>query len=181
LSFSALAGVNDKYRIISFDYRGHGFNTKSQGEDLSGETLVKDTIQVLEFVAQKFPDETIIILGHSMGGSIATKTSAFIFKNQDAYSVLYEKIQGLIVIDVVEGTAMDALPYMESIVKSRPKSFKSLEEGIEYFYRSGTIKNTESARISVPSLLKFEDSTNRYIWKTNLLSSQKFWTGTFNI
>jgi hypothetical protein len=55
----------------------------SGGEDLSQETLIKDTIQVLNFVNEKFPGETTIIVGHSMGGSIATKTCAEIFKNKD--------------------------------------------------------------------------------------------------
>ena len=149
-------------------------------EDLSQETLIKDTIQVLNFVNNLFPGEAIIVVGHSMGGSIATKTVAEIFKNQEAYPILFEIILGLIVIDVVEGTAMDALPYMESIVKSRPKKFKSLEEGVEYFYRTGTIKNIESARISVPPLLsedKNEQGVSSFLWKTNLLSSQKYWTG----
>ena len=36
-----------------------------------------------------------------MGGSIATKTCAEIFKNKENYAELYEHIQGLIVIDVV--------------------------------------------------------------------------------
>jgi hypothetical protein len=33
---------------------------------------------------------------------------------------------GLFVIDVVEGTAMDALPFMENIVLKRPKKFQAL-------------------------------------------------------
>jgi protein phosphatase methylesterase 1 len=175
LSFAPLAGVNIKYRLIAFDYRGHGYNTMSEGEDLSQETLIKDTIQVLNFINEKFPGETTIIVGHSMGGSIATKTCAEIFKNKETYPLLYENIQGLIVIDVVEGTAMDALPFMESIVKNRPKKFKTLDDGVEYFYKSGTIKNLESARISVPPLLK--EDNNGFVWKTNLLSSQKYWRG----
>jgi len=148
----------------------------SGGEDLSQETLIQDTIEVMNFINEKFPGETTIVVGHSMGGSIATKTCAEIFKNKEKYAELYEHIQGLIVIDVVEGTAKEALPFMESIVKSRPKKFKSLEDGIEYFYKSNTIKNLESARISVPPLLK-QDGNNGFIWKTNLLSSQKYWTG----
>jgi protein phosphatase methylesterase 1 len=40
----------------------------------------------------------------------------------------------MIIIDVVEGTAMEALPFMESIIKSMPKSFSSLEEAIQYTY-----------------------------------------------
>lgn len=67
-----------------------------------------------------------------MGGSIATKTLAHIFQNEDRYPVLYEKFEGLVVIDVVEGTALEALPFMESIVKNRPTSFKDEQSGIQY-------------------------------------------------
>jgi protein phosphatase methylesterase 1 len=79
----------------------------------------------------------MIILGHSMGGSIATKATAEIFKNEDYDTTgllkhLTKKICGLIVIDVVEGSAIDALPFMESIVKGRPKVFKDKEAAIEY-------------------------------------------------
>jgi len=59
----------------------------------------------------------------------------------------------LIVIDVVEGTAIEALPFMEQIVQSRPKSFKDVETAIQYAYKSGIIKNLESARVSIPPQL----------------------------
>ena len=42
----------------------------------------------------------------------------------------------MVIIDVVEGTAMEALPFMETIIKSMPKSFNSLEEAIQYTYFS---------------------------------------------
>lgn len=151
--------------------------------DLSQETLINDTIRVLEYINEIFPDETIIVIGHSMGGSIATKTVAEIFKNEEKYPKLFEKIQGLIVIDVVEGTAMEALPYMESIVKSRPSNFDSIDHAVEYMYKTGTIKNVESARISVPPLFKEgvnEKGKPAFLWKTNLLSSQKYWPGKIN-
>lgn len=79
----------------------------------------------------------MIIMGHSMGGSIATKTTAEILKNEnnpeaEIYRKLTKKICGLIVIDVVEGSAIDALPFMESIVRQRPKVFKTIDAGIEY-------------------------------------------------
>jgi protein phosphatase methylesterase 1 len=47
----------------------------------------------------------------------------------------------MIIIDVVEGTAMEALPFMESIIKSMPKSFSSLEEAIQYTHISKTVRN----------------------------------------
>ena len=60
-----------------------------------------------------------------MGGSIATKTSAKIL-NEYKSEEWAKKLQGLFVIDVVEGSAMDALPFMENIVTSRPQEFKSI-------------------------------------------------------
>ena len=46
-----------------------------------------------------------------MGGSIAVKVTERLQE---------EELAGLVVIDVVEGTAIEALPYMESIAKNRP-------------------------------------------------------------
>ena len=183
LSFAPLALMNKDYRIISFDFRGHGFNTQSPNNDFSEKTLINDTIQVLNHIHEKYPEENLILLGHSMGGSIATKTCCEILKEESKYKELYKKMQGLIVIDVVEGTAMDALPFMENIVHNRPDKFNSIQKGIEYMYKSGTIKNIESARISVPPLLKEEknDKTGKicYKFKTNLLDSKPFWNEWF--
>ena len=183
LSFAPLALMNKDYRIISFDFRGHGFNTQSPNNDFSEKTLINDTLQVLNHVHEKYPEENLILLGHSMGGSIATKTCCQILKEESKYKELNNKMQGLIVIDVVEGTAMDALPFMENIVHNRPDKFNSIQKGIEYMYKSGTIKNIESARISVPPLLKEEknDKTGKtcYKFKTNLLDSKPFWNEWF--
>jgi protein phosphatase methylesterase 1 len=54
-----------------------------------------------------------------MGGAIASKLVTFVSKSADD-AELYKKIKSLFVIDVVEGTALEALPMMEHIVKSRP-------------------------------------------------------------
>lgn len=74
-SFACLAGEVKKFAtVISFDFRGHGDNQmKENVEDLSLETLLKDAQVVFEYVASKYPDSTIIISGHSMGGAIAAK------------------------------------------------------------------------------------------------------------
>lgn len=66
------------------------------------------------------------MVGHSMGGSIATKATAKILKDYHDQE-WHKQIQGLFVIDVVEGSAMDALPFMENIVYSRPSEFKTLQ------------------------------------------------------
>lgn len=60
-----------------------------------------------------------------MGGSIATKCVDFIQQNHPDEKWV-NHVKGLFIIDVVEGSAMDALPFMESIVKSRPEQFSNL-------------------------------------------------------
>lgn len=62
-----------------------------------------------------------------MGGAIACKATVEALK--ESYQ---QRVQGLVVIDVVEGTAMEALPFMEKIVSERPKAFATLEKAIEW-------------------------------------------------
>lgn len=44
------------------------------------------------------------------------------------------KIAGVAVLDVVEGSAVDALPHMNSVLNARPDGFDSMEEAIEWQY-----------------------------------------------
>lgn len=82
--------------------------SRIQDYEMNAQQLVDDTIIVVEYLIKKFQDPTIVIVGHSMGGAIAIKTTEQLLKSDYA-----DKIQGLIVIDVVEGSAIDALPFME--------------------------------------------------------------------
>lgn len=61
-----------------------------------------------------------------MGGSIAIKVAHKIQLDlsEEAWA---KHIMGAFVIDVVEGSAMEALPFMEAIVLKRPKKFPNLQ------------------------------------------------------
>lgn len=59
-----------------------------------------------------------------MGGAIAVHTAA---------QGLIPSLSGLVVIDVVEGTALEALSSMQSFLRGRPKVFSSLEHAIEWW------------------------------------------------
>lgn len=95
---------------------------------------------------------------------------------------------------------MDALQSMEKYLSTRPTRFPSLSSGIEWQYailpmfrslsdtnflstRSRTIRNTTSARASVPSLLYEESNStdiNRpWVWRTNLSATKPFWENWF--
>ena len=176
LSFSLLAEMSKNFRVISFDFRGHGFNTIQPENDLSIETLISETEKVLLEINRLFPDETMIILGHSLGGAIATKAVCHILKSEFNKD-LYDKIQGVIIIDVIEGSAMEALPFMMNVVNKRENNFDSINSAI-YYMSHTQIRNLESCRISIPPLLKEavnEKGEKVYQWKTDLVSSEKYW------
>lgn len=66
-----------------------------------------------------------------MGGAVAVRAASLI-----------SNLCGLGVIDVVEGTAMDALASMQSFLRSRPSSFGSISQAIEWWLVSlNFIKN----------------------------------------
>jgi protein phosphatase methylesterase 1 len=92
---------------------------------LSQKNLIEESLIVLKHIVKKFKDQSVILVGHSMGGSIATKLTDLIsreYKDENWAA----NIKGLFVIDVVEGSAMDALPFMENFIATKPKSFGTL-------------------------------------------------------
>lgn len=129
MSFALLAReIRQFARVAAFDFRGHGYSEHPEGEaDLSIETLVDDSYEVFQFLKEKYPNATFVLAGHSMGGSVACKLSKRIQESEDK-----ERIIAIVVIDVVEGTALEALPAMEQIVLSKPKKFKSVEDAIKW-------------------------------------------------
>ena len=46
-------------------------------------------------------------------------------------------LQGLVVIDVVEGTAMSSLPHMMNVLQQRPSSFSTLQTAVHWARKSG--------------------------------------------
>ncbi len=46
-------------------------------------------------------------------------------------------LEGLVVVDVVEGTAVASLPRMSAILSNRPPSFPSLQVALEWARHSG--------------------------------------------
>lgn len=141
-----------KCRILAIDLRGHGDTKTDNDTDLSADTVANDVADVIDIYLQKagcFP-ETVLV-GHSMGGAIAVHT---------ALTGRIANLAGIVVIDVVEGTALDALSSMQSFLRGRPKTFHSLEYAIEWAQRSGQVRNCDSARVSMPGQLKNETTGN---------------------
>ncbi|KXJ91955.1 Alpha/Beta hydrolase protein [Microdochium bolleyi] len=163
--------------ILSIDARGHGLTTTttpaSTGQpdsssdcsstphatkdasnpsqptvDLSLSTLSSDLLAsvLLTKAEMQWPElPPIILVGHSLGGAVVTELAGT--------GKLGNSLLGYAVLDVVEGSAMDALQSMQTYLATRPTGFASLEAGIEWHVRSRTVRNSASARASVPGLL----------------------------
>lgn len=127
-------------QVMAIDLRGHGSSVTKNDDDLSIETLAADAAHVLGEISDNRP---IIVVGHSLGGAIAVRAAP-----------LVTNIIGVIVIDVVEGTAIDALRSMQGFLRSRPSTFSSIAKAVEWCHRSGQIRNVQSAKVSVPGQIK---------------------------
>ncbi|KAL0917669.1 hypothetical protein M5K25_012748 [Dendrobium thyrsiflorum] len=170
LSFALSASkIKEKARLVAMDLRGHGKSSTENDLDLSIETLCNDVVAVLKTI---YGDSSpaIILVGHSMGGSVAVHVAA---------RKVIPNVHGLVVVDVVEGTAMASLIHMQKILSNRMQFFSSMEKAIEWSVRGGSLRNVESARISVPSTLKFDESKKCYTYRTPLQETESYWKGWY--
>ncbi|KAL1956317.1 hypothetical protein VTO42DRAFT_7400 [Malbranchea cinnamomea] len=193
LSFAACAAEIKKILptagILSIDARGHGLTSQKRSKDQEGdqggtdvalnlslETLSHDLVQVVNMTKEQMNWHSLpplILVGHSLGGAVITHVA----KRGDFGS----NVLAYAVLDVVEGSAMDALQSMETYLSTRPAGFPSLASGIEWHTRSRTIRNAISARVSVPGLLQEEpsDSSRPWKWRTDLSATKPFWENWF--
>jgi len=114
----------------------------SGDEDLTLQILVDDVANLVQVI---FPDPaaapTIFVrlllgsrefavnwyqfVGHSMGGAVIVRACPLVQSKK-------YRVGGVAVLDVVEGSALEALPLMPMILSSRPTGFDSVEEAIEW-------------------------------------------------
>uniref|UniRef100_A0A453C1X2 protein phosphatase methylesterase-1 n=4 Tax=Aegilops tauschii subsp. strangulata TaxID=200361 RepID=A0A453C1X2_AEGTS len=170
LSFALAANqIKGKARVVAMDLRGHGKSSTSDDLDLSIETLTNDVIAVIRTLYGD-PPPAIILVGHSMGGSVAVHVAA---------RRAIRNLHGLVVVDVVEGTAMASLIHMQKILLNRAQHFPSIEKAIEWSVKGGPLRNIDSARISIPSTLKYDESKECYTYRTPLEKTEKYWKGWY--
>ncbi|KAJ7574027.1 Alpha/Beta hydrolase protein [Mycena floridula] len=164
--------------VLALDARRHGKTTSSdEDQNLSIDVLVEDFSAVIQAV---FPEPasapTLLLIGHSMGGSVVVRACPLLLD-------LKYRVAGVAVLDVVEGSAIDALPYMNNLLNARPDGFDSIEHAVEWHVTTKTIRNKNSARVSVPSIIMPSksslESASPYEWRTTLRSTAPYWLSWF--
>ncbi|KAJ5070816.1 protein phosphatase methylesterase-1 related [Anaeramoeba ignava] len=188
-----------KLRLIAFDLRGHGstFPFVSKNDRiLDVNTLTIDILFLIHRLHLLDSDSSrLFLIGHSLGGSLVARVAKKIqefnsenIPNQNDSNNINQNIPNqnnlnkcIVLIDAVEGTAMESLPNLERVIKNRPHSFSSISEAIEWAYQAHLTKSEISAKISVPSqLVKIsKNNTTKYLWRTNLIHTKKYWHGWF--
>ncbi|KAI5366313.1 Putative alpha/beta hydrolase-1, protein phosphatase methylesterase [Septoria linicola] len=168
--------------VLSLSARGHGSNvidisTGTEMHDFSLSALVEDAITIINLAATQQGWSMLpptILLGHSLGGAIVTTIA------NEHFQAFGSNLIGYGVLDVVEGSAIEALSHMTTYIASRPSTFNNVEEATAWHIRSRTIRDQHSAEASVPSLLIPSPSGNgKLVWRTNLSATQPWWEEWF--
>ncbi|CAO3644163.1 unnamed protein product [Cunninghamella blakesleeana] len=174
LSFSLVAKLifeksNKQCGITAIDCRGHGDTKTKDDNDFSLKRLSDDMISV---ITKLYPENyyDFILVGHSMGGSVVVDV---------AYSKQLPNVMGVVVMDVVEGSALEAIQSMDKFLSTRPTSFQSIEQAIQWSFKSKMVRRLDAAKVSIPPLVKFDDDLQRYIWRTDLQLTKPYWTEWF--
>lgn len=210
-------------RVFAYDARGHGATTCADSKTLSAEVLTEDGIAIVQYLFNRMVSEelspsdtrqdestqedkgmcetadgdskshrdrdslpSVILVGHSMGGAIATRMAA---------SGRVPQLHGLMVLDVVEGTALAALPQMAAFVSRFPSLFTSCKEAVNWSIFAGLLCNKSSAAISIPSQLvkttrgalpashkgaeKGPPDEEVWTWRIDVMATEPYWEGWF--
>ncbi|KAI0688220.1 Alpha/Beta hydrolase protein [Cytidiella melzeri] len=165
--------------LLAYDCRAHGKTTslksQTEPEDLSINILIHDLAHLIATVFPKVEKApTLLLVGHSLGGAVIVGACPVLQANK-------YKLTGVVVIDVVEEFTLEALPMMHSLLDSRPEGFASQEDAVEWHFKTQAIRNSESARVSVPSIVKKNEGESgpAYIWRTPLRLTAPYWDGWF--
>jgi protein phosphatase methylesterase 1 len=181
----ALVANNANACTVAFDFRLHGASqyrgVDGDESDVSLQRLCSDANRVLSSMLEPIVDRAVqlVLIGHSLGGAVVTRMAGPASDLNLSFQHARHQLAALVVIDIVEGTAIDALPAMAAVLDKRPVSFPSLDDAVRWAVDTGVPRNEQSARISVPPQLVADATDGSYRWRTPLRQTTVHWPGWF--
>ena len=140
--------MQDRYRLLALDQRGHGDSDWSEEGDYSRTAFVED----LEGFRKSLGIEKFVLIGHSMGGL-----------NSVAYTNAYpHHVRALILVDVGPESAKEGV---DNIVRfTRGPDELEFEEFVELAHRFNQRRTMENIRERMRHRLKQTDN-GKWTWK----------------
>ncbi|WP_242834195.1 alpha/beta fold hydrolase [Clostridium pasteurianum] len=117
-----------QYRIIAPDQRGHGLSSKPISK-YTVEEMAEDIIELLDFLNI----DSVILVGHSMGGGVAGYLSAVYPKYVTALAILDKSASGP---DKQNTMPLDQISAGDPLTKDWPLPFSSLSEAMNFIQQS---------------------------------------------
>ncbi|MBK7725127.1 MAG: alpha/beta hydrolase [Dehalococcoidia bacterium] len=147
--FDEFAGrMQDRYRLIALDQRGHGDSDWAEDGDYTRTAFVED----LEGFRHELGIDRFILMGHSMGGL-----------NSVTYTNRYpQHVSALVLVDVGPESAKEGV---DNIVRfTRGPDELEFEEFVELAHRFNQRRTLENIRERMRHRLK-PTETGKYTWK----------------
>lgn len=113
-----------KFRIVAPDQRGHGLSGKPISK-YTGEEMAADMVALLEYLHI----DSVILIGHSMGGYIAAYLSAHYPNLVKALAILDKSASGPIKQNTL---SLDKISTTDPITEDWPLPFTSLKEAQDF-------------------------------------------------
>lgn len=113
---------NEGYNVYRYDARGHGRSEGKKGDLNKFDEFLIDLDYYINQVKKEFPDKKVVLLGHSMGGLVATSYA----------SLFNEKIDYLVLSGACNQTpkAAKALKFIPTFVAALLKYKNALGSGV---------------------------------------------------
>eukprot|EP00510_Aplanochytrium_minuta_P002522 CAMPEP_0184006312 /NCGR_PEP_ID=MMETSP0954-20121128/606_1 /TAXON_ID=627963 /ORGANISM="Aplanochytrium sp, Strain PBS07" /LENGTH=358 /DNA_ID=CAMNT_0026284813 /DNA_START=635 /DNA_END=1711 /DNA_ORIENTATION=- len=154
--------------LVAFDARGHGKTNIDNESNLSLDVLTADALAFIDTVCET--GAALLLIGHSLGGAVATSVAKQLSSKY--------KLLGLMLIDIVEGSALESIADSQSVIKCRPKRFSSVQSAIDWAMKRKIIKNRSQAAITFPGQMR-QLGSECFEWRTDLEMTFPFWKGWF--
>lgn len=117
-----------QYRIIAPDQRGHGLSSKPISK-YTAEEMAGDAIELLDFLKI----DSVILVGHSMGGRVAGYLTALYPKYINALAILDKSASGPAKPSMLP---LDQIPVIDPLTEDWPLPFSSLSEAKEFIQQA---------------------------------------------